>query len=365
MRAFEFLLERSDSTPNVQDPNVPKTQQAITDKVQSIFDIDELNKIYSYVRKMDLGGGFDEVFEKDVDLKQIQSILSKAIIDSQGTFEEKMGFAKELVTIGCIDVDKLLAPGVTQNITDLVVTDYPQIYSSIASTLMNIAGAFKSGATKTNRGKGEFFLSILSPEITLSKAGHGDLTIRGQGYEVKDNLARIKGRKGYGTTDQVRVDVSKQVDNYIKKVLKKNPESPLAGKTFSVGVGAKQNLWTDFGPLAIQSGENPGDVVKFLRGLWSLSIRGLFLNATNAQVASVTPMNEQGVIDFKALHNPMKALAFDYYKTADGFAGALFVNSSKMTITYIETAEQFIQLIGIKKYGFEPGAQNGMQVSTP
>lgn len=365
MRAFEFLLERGDNTPSVQDPKVTQAQQAITDKVQSIFDIEELNKIYSYVRKMDLGGGFDEIFTKDVDLKQIQSLLSKAIVDSPGTFEQKMGFAKELVTIGCIDVDKLLQSGVTRNITDLVVTDYPDIYSSIAPALINIAGAFKSGNVKTNRGKGEFFLAILSPEITLSKAGHGDLTIRGQGYEVKDNLARIKGRKGYGTTDQVRVDVSKQVDNYIKKILKKNPESPLAGQTFTVGVGAKQTLWKDFGPLAIQSGENPNDVVKFLKTLWAQSIRGLFLNATNAQIASVTPMDAQGVIDFKALHSPMKALAFDYYKTVDGFSGAFFVNSAKMTITYVENSEQFIQLINVKSYGFDPGAQNGMQVATP
>lgn len=365
MRAFEFLQERTDSVPGAQDPKVTQAQQAITDKVQSIFDIEELNKIYSYVRKMDLGGGFDEIFTKDVDLKQIQSLLSKAIVDSPGTFEQKMGFAKELVTIGCIDVDKLLESGVTRTITDLVVTDYPEIYESIAPTLMNIAGAFKSGNTKTNRGKGEFFLAILSPEITLSKAGHGDLTIRGQGYEVKDNLARIKGRKGYGTTDQVRIDVLKQVDNYIKKIVKKNPNSPLAGQSFTVGIGAKQTFWKDFGPLAIQSGENPTDVIKFIKTLWAQSIRGLFLNATNAQIATVTPIDAQGVIDFKTLLHPMKALAFDYYKTADGFSGAFFVNSAKMTITYVENSEQFVQLIHINKYGFEPGAQNGMQITTP
>lgn len=61
----------------------------------------------------------------------------------------------------------------------------------------------------------------------------------------------------------------------------------------------------------------------------------------------------------------MKALAFDYYKSADQFKGVLFVNSAKMTITYIETAEQFVEKIGVTKYGFEPGAQNGMQVKTP
>jgi hypothetical protein len=36
-----------------------------------------------------------------------------------------------------------------------------------------------------------------------------------------------------------------------------------------------------------------------------------------------------------------------------------------MSITYIETPEQFAQLIRIKSYGFDTGAQNGMQVKTP
>ena len=143
MRSFEFLIEKT-----LADPQVKQAQVAINDKVKSIFDLDELNQIYSYVRKMDLGGGFDDIFEKDIDLKQIQTTLSKAIIDVKAPFEEKMAFAKELVSTGIIDVKALLKSGVTQNVTDLVRTKYPAIYQGVSSELMNISGAFKSGATK-------------------------------------------------------------------------------------------------------------------------------------------------------------------------------------------------------------------------
>jgi hypothetical protein len=346
-------------------PQVKQTQGAINDKVKSIFDLDELNQIYSYVRKMDLGGGFEDIFAKDIDLKQIQTTLSKAIIDVKAPFEEKMAFARELVTKGIIDVQALLTPGVTQNVVDLVVTQYPEIYQGVSSELMNISGAFKSGPTKTNRGKGEFFLAILSPFIMLSKEGHGDLTIKGKGYEVKDNLARIKGRKGYGSVDQSKEKVIAEITKFVDTQVAKNPTSPLAGQTFGVGVGARQNFWTEFGPLAIQGGAKPAAVVAFVKKQWETTIKSLYLNITNQQLAAISPFDVNGVLNFQAIHAPMKALAFDYYKNADGFNGVLFVNSAKMTITYVETAEQFIQLIGVKKYGFDTGAQNGMQVSTP
>jgi hypothetical protein len=362
MRAFEFLTEAAAQSVA---PQVAQAQADIANKVKGIFDIDELNQIYSYIRKMDLGGSFENIFEKDTDLRQVQTILSKAIIDIKAPFDQKMAFAKELVSTGIIDVTALLTPGVTQKITDLVSTQYPEIYQGIAGELMGISGAFKSGKVKTNRGKGEFFLAILSPQIMLSKEGRGDLTINGQGYEVKDNLARIKGRKGYGSVDQAKQAVIKDVTKFVDQQVAKNPDSPLAGKTFSVGVGAQQNFWTEFGPLAIQGGADPNSVVKFVKDMWAKTIRALYLNITNKQLESISPFNEQGVLNFKANHNPMKALAFDYYKTADGFNGVFFVNSATMTITYVETAEQFISLIGIKKYGFETGAQNGMQVATP
>lgn len=360
MRSFEFLTEKT-----IVNPQVKQTQGVINNKVKSIFDLDELNQIYSYVRKMDLGGGFEEIFTKDVDLKQIQTTLSKAIIDVKAPFDDKMAFAKEIVDPGIIDVGALLTSGVTRNVVDLVKTQYPAIYQGVSSELMNIAGSFKSGPTKTNRGKGEFFLAILSPNIMLSKQGHGDLTINGNGYEVKDNLARIKGRKGYGSVDQSKEKVIAEITKFVDTQVVTNPTSPLAGQTFGVGVGARQNFWTEFGPLAIQGGAKPTEVVDFVKKQWNTTIKSLYLNITNQQLASISPFDENGVLNFQGLHAPMKTLAFDYYKSADGFKGVLFVNSSKMTITYVETAQEFIQLIGVKKYGFDAGAQNGMQVTTP
>ena len=83
MRAKEFLKETGQSA----DTNIQQLQTNISTRIKSIFDINDLNQIYSYIRKIDLGQGFDSVFNKDTDLKQVHSVLSKALIDIDAPFE--------------------------------------------------------------------------------------------------------------------------------------------------------------------------------------------------------------------------------------------------------------------------------------
>jgi hypothetical protein len=349
MRAREFLKELQ---------NLDDIKNNIVQSITPIFNIDELNKIYSYIKKVDIGKGFDEIFNKDQDLKQIHSTLSRAVIDANGTFEEKMAFANELSNIGVVDANMLLNPNVPQNIKDITVTDYPNMLQQIMPELLNIAGAYSSGKTKTNRGKGEFFLAICSPEISMSK-NEGDLIVNGQPVEVKGNLARIKGRKGYGTTDAAYTQVKKSVDQFLKENL---PQ--VAAPQFVVTIGAKSNFWSAFGPFCIQQGLQPNVVVEFIKEKLKIIVRSLYLTLDNNSVETLqSTINEQGVLDFAQFTPIIKEIAFAYYQAADKFLGILFINSNNLNFIYIDNPQSFAQQIKIKAFGFETGQQNGMQIT--
>jgi len=341
MRAKEFLHE--------VDANVAKVQSNIVDKVNTIFDIDELNQIYSYVRKIDLGTGFEPIFSKDEDLKQIQGVLSRSIIDAKATFEEKLEFAKEMATTGIIDINQLLTPGVKQNLQSVVKTNFPNIFKQIASDILNISGSFLSGTKKTNRGKGEFFLAIASPFISMAK-GAGDLDINtgknSMAIEVKADLGRLKGRKGYGTTDTAYREIKSNSKLFLKNNIKE-PEGQVNKQhpDFIVTLGAKSNFWSQFGPYCIQHGVDPGLVSSFIKSQLEIVVRSLYINLDRESMDSMlTSVDETtGVVDFKALSPAVKVAAFTYYQQSDGFDGLLLINGDSLNFMYIPDATTFQQ----------------------
>jgi len=339
-------------------PDILQLKHDIAAKINAISDIDELNKIYSFIRKIDLGTGFDAIFAKDEDLKQVQNILSQAIVEANAPFEEKMSFAREMATKGIIDLKKLLNPGVVQNISDVISTKHPELFQQVAPTLLNIAGSYQSGEKKTNKGKGEFFLALGSPKIQLSKTS-GDLNIGGLDVEVKAELSRIKGRKGYGSLDAVYSQAQKDVAEFLTKNIK-NMKTPV---NYSVYIGAKSPLWVEFGPFCIEQGVKPALVVTFLKNQLKAMIKALYLNVDNVTVnALINCVSETGTLDFKEFNPLIKKLAFNYYKNAEGFDGMLIINSNNFKCIYVNNAEQFQEHVRFTKLGFDTGQQNGMQV---
>jgi len=361
MRATEFLKEEI-STPidtKAMSQNLDLVKQDIVQKVQSISSIQELNKVHAYVRKLDLGNGFESIFTKDNDLKQVQTILSNAIVEAPGTFQDKLGFARELVSgNGIINLEELLTPGLRRNLMDVIQTRYPDIFDSVASELLNIAGAYSAGGKKTNRGKGEFFLAICSPKITLSK-GAGDISIAGHPFEIKADWARIKGRKGYGTTDPAMSTIIKNVTSWTKKHI---PNIP--APEFKVGLGAKSNFWNGgFNKFCIDNGIENNIVGNFMREQLKIIVKSLYLSVTNSELKSFTDcVNDINGIDFNALVTVSKRMAFSYYQRADEFSGVIFINAETLNYVYVPDAETFVNSIKIKSLGFEKGQQNGMQI---
>lgn len=354
MRAREFITEKAPLTGQ----QVDQIKQDIVQKIQSIADPNELNKIYSYVRKLDIGTGFEDIFTKDNDLRQVQRVLSNAIIEAPGTFEEKMAFAKEMITgNGIISLEKLFTPGEKTNLTDLVLTKYPEIFNSVAPELLNIAGAFSAGGKKTNRGKGEFFLALSSPKISLSKEA-GDLNINGKLVEVKGDLARLKGRKGYGTTDAAYSEVKKNIVAFLKKNV---PDQ--TAPDFKVGIGAKASLWNgEFGKFCADNQVPVNLIDNFLKEELKTIVRALYLDLPNSDLNAMLACVKNGVLDFGEFVPVNKRAAFDYYQRADQFAGVLFINSDSLTCIWCPDAQTFQTSIRIKGLGYEIGQQNGMQI---
>lgn len=352
MRAREFLKEKVSS-------NVSNLQQDINSKVNTIFDVDELNKIHAYIRRLDIGSGFDDIFEQDVDLKQVQGYLSKAINEAPGSVQEKINFAKELVTKGVISLENLFVPDQNLNIMDAVVTEYPEIFNAVAPTLLNISGSFSAGGVKTNKGKGEFFLALVHPLITLSK-GAGDVVVNGMPVEVKANLSRIKGRKGYGTTDTAIKDVESAVNDFLKNNIK-NPQITIP--SFSSYLGPRATLWSQFGPFCIQNGVNPETVVEFLRKQLTHIVKSLYLNLDDTYLNSILgSIKINGVMDPKEFVQSTQIAAFEYYRASDNFKGIFFINGDTMDCVYIENSASFADIINVAKWGYEPGQQNGLQI---
>lgn len=360
MRSFEFLSEKL-AQPQAQTPEkVQAVKSAIVDKISQVTDIDELHQIYSYVRKIDIGGGVDDILKKDEDLRQVHNIISRSIIDAKAPYEDKEGFANEIATKGIINVKALLAPGQWQNLNDLIVTKYPDLYKQVAPDLLAIQGVFKTGKTKTAKGPGEMFLAVCSPAIMLSKDA-GDLVIGGKLIEVKGNGGRIKGVRGYGNSGQ-SLNALKAAATDLAKRTKKT------AKTVSnVNVGKTSDFWNNFGPSLIEMGANPSSVVKFMRTSLAGIVGSIYIDATPAELLKMVSshVDNTGRVMFDSFYSVLKRFAFNYYKSHDDFKGILFLNGKSGNLIYIENADQFAQAITVQKLGLEPGAQNGMQVKVP
>ena len=362
MRSFEFLSEKKLGDAPANPAQLTNVKQAIVSKIDQVTDIDELHQIYSYVRKIDIGGGVDSILQKDEDLRQVHNVVSRAIIDAKAPYEEKEGFAVELATKGIINIKKLMTPGTWQNLESLVVTNYPNVYKQVAPDLIAIQGLFKTGKTKTQKGPGEMFLAICSPKIMLSKDA-GDLVIAGKLIEVKGNGGRIKGVRGYGNSTSTLAALKTAAASLPSKLgLKK----PIAAPT-TVNVGKTSDFWNNFGPALISAGAKPASVVKFIRTSLSGVLNSIYLDATPAELNQLVTLavNNQGSVVFDSFYTALKKYAFDYYKTHDEFKGILFINTGSGNIIYLETSDQFAQTMIIQKLGLDGGAQNGMQIKVP
>jgi hypothetical protein len=183
MRAFEFLTEKEETSPNIASL---KTQ--IISQVKKSQDPDLLEKLYTALNKGGLVDRIAPILTRDTDTKGYVDKLVEIIIGVPGTYEEKQSFINQYPT-GYIDVDKMIS-GEYVKFTDLITGSEGAPLQFVHRVFDSLKQVTFGGA----KGPGEFGLAVLSPYIKIT--GKGDLHIRDLVIEVKANAGASGGRVG-------------------------------------------------------------------------------------------------------------------------------------------------------------------------
>jgi hypothetical protein len=172
MRAKEFLIERS----------IPQMKSDIIKQVQTSSDEDLIQKLYSILNKSGLTGRIAPVLNRDTDTKGYVDQIVEIIINTPGTYEEKVAFINEYPN-GYIDVKRMLS-GDLVTFDDLIVGGK----GAPLRFVHRVFDALKQVTFGGAKGPGEFGLAVLSPHIKIT--GKGDLNIGKRVIEVKANAGK-------------------------------------------------------------------------------------------------------------------------------------------------------------------------------
>jgi len=169
MRATELITEI----------NVDNLKNNIISTVRSTSDSRLLTKIYDILENSDLGERIYRALLTDADAKYYVRVLSKMVIQTPGSSEEKIAFAENF-SKGYIDVDLMLS-GNRVHFDDLLRQYDGSKATPFLKTLFNNLKSV--GLRDKTKGPGEFALASLSPDIRLLDSG--DLQIKKYKVEVK------------------------------------------------------------------------------------------------------------------------------------------------------------------------------------
>lgn len=161
---------------------------AIASKIKDLPDTpevkDQLEDIEDALKHLDVGkkrraSAEDELANwSDQDVQAAKSLLARYIVSMNAPFESKVQMMTMWRDGGLIRLNALLGPGV--NTMDKIVKGYSKnpAIKEMANDLLRV--------DSMGKGKGEFFLKVLSPGITAPAGNKGDVEVKGKGkLEVK------------------------------------------------------------------------------------------------------------------------------------------------------------------------------------
>lgn len=242
MRAREFLnvFERTkrsnapsfDNNATPGDPNsdpLYSLKSVIANKIKDLpatpetqNSLDEIDEILSHIK---IGGrrkasSSDLSNWTDQDVVNAKDLLARYIVGLDAPVAEKRSMIEQWKSNGLIDVNLLLSGTHT---IEQVVKGYStnRAVKELADDLMQV--------TSLGKGKGEFFLKVLSPVITGPSGGKGDILVKGFGtVEVKTT----DGGAGRFTDRQVKPGsgyqskVTKFINDFSGYLSDDQPQSP-------------------------------------------------------------------------------------------------------------------------------------------
>jgi hypothetical protein len=180
MRAFQFLTEKSGKS---NDSGITLKDKVIA-QVKTTDDMNLLDRIYTVLNQTNLSGKIGGVLDRETDTKGYVEAITKIIIDTPGTYDEKDAFITGFPH-GYVDVQKMIS-GDRVKFDDLLTGGNNK--QAPMRFVREVFDAMKQVTFGTAKGPGEFALAVLSPHIRIT--GKGDLNIGDAVIEVKASAGK-------------------------------------------------------------------------------------------------------------------------------------------------------------------------------
>ena len=291
----------------------------IIGQIEKTDDEELLDTIWTALNKGGLTDRIKGALKLDKDASKYIGEISQIIIDTPGSYDEKMSFLEGFPD-GYIDIKRMLS-GERVHFEDLIV-DLGQKNAPMAF-IHRLFDRLKDYQPET-KGPGEFALAVLSPQISIF--GEGDLKIGQFKIEVKANAPKPDPKTGLPkmSSGGGRVGGSGWL-NHIgvgNIILKYFPD-----------LDTKQTLgMTQFKKMVDTSKLSPEDKQRLGRELFSHIFEGKNVDVTPIVQALVTP----GADAAKAF----MLVAYEAYQAASNFDGMMLVNFGLQELKYFQDPRQ-------------------------
>ncbi len=229
MRYNEIVkLFEADENPD----SIAVLRKEIISQVKQTQDQELLDKIYTVLNKSGLTDRIAGTLERETDTEGYVADITRIIIDTEGTYQEKHAFIEGFPT-GYVNIDLMLS-GQRVKFDELLAKN---------RFVRKVFDALKRVTFGTAKGPGEFALAVMSPHIRIT--GKGDLNIGKQVIEVKASAGKEASSGGgrLGTPGLLRSD---DVEKIIVKHLKINPEQAYPEGNLGLGGLTKLATTVDF-----------------------------------------------------------------------------------------------------------------------
>ena len=306
MKISHIILEA------VKDPEVQQLKTKIISQVRSTDDRILLNKINTALQSTNLGDRIKKALKRDGDSEIFRWLnsISKAILDTDGTVDDKLAFAEGL-SEGYIDIKKMLS-GERVHFEDLLVPKNNvnlDFVVRVFASLRNIGG-------EATKGPGEFSLAVFSPAIRIM--GEGDLKIGNKKIELKAEGGRLGSSSGTGESGLKTELNGAIIQSYF----------PTIEPNRTLGV-------EDLNSLIKQSTLNPKQLKQFAQELFTY----IFLGKDWVDIQPII----SAVVNKGDVRKPFTKAAYDAYRGPSDkpkFDGVMMINFQLQELRYFEDFEE-------------------------
>jgi hypothetical protein len=311
MRARDFINHLYE-TPN-------QVRISIHKKLNDIDDESDLKDILSYANQYTFKSDVKTLSATKGYKDTVSGIILQAVGKLDAPTEDVKDFLRQLSTDGIITEKSLLTPRSVHKMEQIIDRKYLKIFSKIKLDLFEkISGKI---GEKGDVGKGEYLLSILSPNISR-RGAPGDLDVDGHKIELK---AGSSGRLGPAGSQSL----AGRFDEFVEGLTKMNliPEDSEIPDPVSMNFSLNMTSFANFF-------NNDNAVIKKALGLM------LKMHYPGYDVIPIVNASVQGgQIDGQELKKQMLMASYSVYQTAKEFDGVILTDYGMDRYLYINTPE--------------------------